>query len=158
MSEPPIATEDIARDTLNIVPFLMQVMASEMRATGHVVVGGHLRLLAELSVRSFTLTELAEVNMVTPPTMSNTISALEGRGWVRRVRAHHDRRVVLVELTEAGRRVYEEIEAKTRQRIETLLEPLSHEERRILHAGLALLRRQFEAGVSLQRAQLHHEL
>ncbi len=151
MADSEISTEQIARSTLNIVPILMQVMAAEMRATGHVIVGGHLRLLAELSARSFTLSELAEINMVTLPTMSNTISALEARGWVRRARADHDRRVVIVELTEAGQQVYNEIETRTRQRIEALLEPLTHEERRTLYAGLALLRRQFEVGLHLTR-------
>lgn len=151
MNNPIISTEEIARHTLDIVPFLMQVMASEMRTTGHVVVGGHLRLLAELSIRSYTLSELADVNMVTPPTMSNTINALEGRGWVQRTRSQQDRRVVVIELTEEGRRVYGEIDTKTRDRVMELLEPLEPHEKETLLQGLTLLRKQFEAGISLYR-------
>ena len=153
MSKPHASTEEVVRQTLDIVPFLMQVMSSEMRSTGHIVVGGHLRLLAELTVGPFTLTDLAEINMVTPPTMSNTISAMEAKGWVRRSRSESDRRLVMIELTDDGRKVHEEIDGATRKRLITLLEPLSDENKTKLVEALEILRQQFEAGVQLGR---HH--
>jgi DNA-binding MarR family transcriptional regulator len=141
------STDEIARQALDIVPFLMLVMASEMRATGHVVVGGHLRLLGILSAGAMSLTQLADLNMVSAPTMSNTVTALESRGWMRRVRAEHDRRLVMIELTPAGLAVYDEIETQTRRRIVELLEPLAVHEREMLQNALGLLRHKFEAGL-----------
>lgn len=144
---PGITAEEIARETLQIIPLVMQVMASEMRSTGHSVVGGHVRLLGTLHITPLTLTELAELNMVTPPTMSNTISALESRGWVRRTRSQSDRRIVLIELTDEGRRVYSEIDLQTRRKIMALIEPLDDAHKQTLMEGLSLLRRSFEAGL-----------
>jgi DNA-binding MarR family transcriptional regulator len=141
------STDDIARQALDIVPFLMVVMASEMRATGHVVVGGHLRLLGILSAGPMSLTQLADLNMVSAPTMSNTVTALESRGWMRRVRAEHDRRLVMIELTPEGFAVYDEIETQTRRRITELLEPLEPHQREMLQNALGLLRHKFEAGL-----------
>ena len=50
------------------------------------------------------ITELAAIEGVSQPSMSGVVSGLERGGLVARRRDHGDRRVVLVEITPAGRR------------------------------------------------------
>ncbi|GAA1908227.1 MarR family winged helix-turn-helix transcriptional regulator [Streptantibioticus ferralitis] len=49
-----------------------------------------------------TAAELARAEQITPQAMGTTLSGLEGRGLVRRNPDPHDRRRVLVSLTETG--------------------------------------------------------
>jgi DNA-binding MarR family transcriptional regulator len=146
MSEP--STADIARQTLDIIPLVMQVMASEMRTTRQQMASSHLRLLGMLSFRPYTLTELAEQLSVTPATMSNTITAMEKRGWVTRTRSSEDRRVVLMSLTPTGAEALEDVQEQTRKRIGELLAGLPPSERHTLAEGLSILKRTFEAGLA----------
>ncbi|MEU9139541.1 MarR family transcriptional regulator [Streptomyces sp. NPDC048404] len=50
---------------------------------------------------------LAEKHLKSPNNFTVVISNLEKRGLVRREKAPHDRRVVMIELTDAGREVVE---------------------------------------------------
>ncbi|MVW70778.1 MULTISPECIES: MarR family winged helix-turn-helix transcriptional regulator [unclassified Bordetella] len=49
-----------------------------------------------------TPAELARINGVDTGAMTRTLDRLETKGLLRRVRSHEDRRVVKIELTEAG--------------------------------------------------------
>lgn len=53
------------------------------------------------------ITELAEIEQVTQPSMTVLVSRLERLGWVSRERDRSDRRGVLVALTDAGRTQYD---------------------------------------------------
>lgn len=137
-------TQDIAQKTLDIIPLVMIVMASEMRSAGHQAVSpSHVRLLGMLSERPYTLSELAEMQQVSAPTMSNTITALEERGWVTRTRSDVDRRVVTVHIAPAGVQVIEDINNHTRARIAEFISPLSDDDLNLLLAGLTILRDAF---------------
>lgn len=57
---------------------------------------------------SLRMSELAKYENVRVPTVSNAVSTLEGLGLVCRVSTDHDRRVVNVALTPAGRRAVKE--------------------------------------------------
>lgn len=146
MNEP--STADIARQTLDIIPLVMQVMASEMRTTRQQMASSHVRLLGMLSFRPHTLTELAEQLSVTPATMSNAITAMEKRGWVTRTRSNEDRRVVIMSLTPIGAEALEDVQEQTRRRISELLANLPSSERHTLAEGLSILKRTFEAGLA----------
>lgn len=63
------------------------------------------------------ITELAAMEHVSQPSMSGVVSGLERAGLVERHRDANDRRVVLVELTTAGR---DYLERRRRSGIETL--------------------------------------
>ncbi len=52
-----------------------------------------------------TPSEISERTLTSSATMTATIDALEGRGWVRRVRNPDDRRSVHVEITDEGQAV-----------------------------------------------------
>jgi DNA-binding MarR family transcriptional regulator len=49
--------------------------------------------------------DLARLLCTTTPTVSSVVNTLEARGWVRRERLDHDRRLVEVALTPAGDRL-----------------------------------------------------
>ena len=88
-----------ARDILEIIPLVMRTVAAELRAAGDMPAPAHFGLLSILSVRPRKLTDLASAQGVSLPTMSNSISAMAERGWVRRTAPEGDRRVAMIEVT-----------------------------------------------------------
>src|ERR1700749_4708255 len=97
---------DTAREILEIIPLVMRTVAAELRAAGELPAPAHFGLLSILSERPRMLTELAAIQGVSLPTMSNSISAMVERGWVRRTAppgSHVDRRVAMIEVTLTGR-------------------------------------------------------
>ena len=67
--------------------------------------------LASLAAHSkpASMRDLTEVTFQDAPTMTRIVDRLVTRGWARRTRDSHDRRVVLVEATEAGHSLIEHI-------------------------------------------------
>lgn len=143
MSNPPPDPEEIARRTLEIIPFVMRVMNAEMRSTRLDIIPSHMGLLGMLTVRPHTLGELARSMAVSAPTMSNTITMMEERGWVVRERDTEDRRVVYVSLSPYGREMLDKIDHFTAARISDILAPLNAEQRQTLLEGLILLNDRF---------------
>ena len=136
-------TESAARQVLEVVPLVMRTLALELRRTRYELAPVHFRLLVLLAERPHNLSELAEKQAVSLPTMSNSITTLVERGWVKRVRAPRDRRMVLVELTSTGRGVLNEILQPVEARVTELLVSLSPTECDQLLAGCAILRAAF---------------
>jgi len=130
----------------------MRTLAAELRRTGHPVAPSHFRLLGMLAYHSCNLSELAARHAVSLPTMSNSITTLVEQGWVKRVPAVHDRRMVLIELTPAGQAVLAEAERQAEVRMTELLAPLSKADHDTLLAGLAVLRDVFGAATESQPA------
>jgi DNA-binding MarR family transcriptional regulator len=54
------------------------------------------------------VTRLAKIEQVTPPAITKLVTALEADGLVTRERVEGDRRMVLVTVTAAGRRLFEQ--------------------------------------------------
>jgi DNA-binding MarR family transcriptional regulator len=77
-----------------------------------------------------TVGEVATAAEVAGPTATRMLDVLERRDVVRRVADPKDRRVVLVQLTDSGRRMMEERQAWTRLRQRALYEGLDVAERR----------------------------
>ncbi len=125
---------------LEVIPLVMRTVSSELRRSEHVLATPHFRLLWMLSHRPFTLSELADHQSVSLPTMSNSISILEERGWVRRSRLDGDRRKVLIELSSAGDVVLDEVRQHAEARVSELLSSLDEAELHTLLAGLSVLR------------------
>ena len=71
--------------------------------------------------------ELSERLMVTSGTMTTRVDRLEGRGFVIREQAEHDRRGVVVSLTNAGRKVIDEAMEPHLANLQRILEPLDEE-------------------------------
>jgi DNA-binding MarR family transcriptional regulator len=96
-----------------------------------------------LSAQPRTLTELAGLQGVSLPTMSNSISAMVQRGWVRRMAPAKDRRVVIIEVTPTGKAAVERVGRAAEAHLADMLVPLDMASRRQLQAGLGVLRRTF---------------
>ena len=88
-----VQARESAREILEIIPLVMRAVAAELRAAGEMPAPAHFGLLSVLSTRPRMLTDLASLQGVSLPTMSNSISAMVDRGWVRRAAPTNDRRV-----------------------------------------------------------------
>jgi DNA-binding MarR family transcriptional regulator len=132
-----------ARSILKIVPLVMRTVAAELRAAGELPAPAHFGLLTMLSTQPRTLTELAALQGVSLPTMSNSISAMVQRGWVKRTSPVRDRRVVIIDVTPAGRAALERVGRCAEAHLADLLESVDGTSRRHLQAGLSVLRRTF---------------
>ena len=134
---------EAAREILKIIPLVMRTVAAELRAAGELPAPAHFGLLTMLSAQSRTLTELAALQGVSLPTMSNSITAMVQRGWVRRTGPAKDRRVVIIEVTPTGRAAVERVGRAAEGHLAVMLAPLDMTSRRRLQAGLGVLRRIF---------------
>lgn len=131
---------ELARRTLEFAPLVMRVMSVEMRQVYAGMHPGHMAVMRILTYKPFTLGDLAEHMSVSPPTMSNTISALEERGWVERRRAKDDRRLVWIEITDAGRAMMDSVTENVEARMTSLLSALDDEQSENVEHCMTLLR------------------
>src|SRR5215813_9721535 len=134
---------DVAREILKIIPLVMRTVAAELRAAGELPAPAHFGLLTMLSHQPRTLTELAALQGVSLPTMSNSISAMVQRGWVKRTAPTRDRRVVIIEVTPAGKAAVERVGRSAETHLAEVLAPLDSASRRRLQGGLGVLRKVF---------------
>lgn len=89
--------------------------------------------------------DLLRETLVTSGTMTNRLDRLAGRGLLTRQAAPHDRRAVLVTLTEQGRRLADQALEALLQGERELLAGLEADERADLAASLKRLLVDFEA-------------
>lgn len=138
-------SRDAARDILKIVPIVMRTVAAELRAAGELPAPAHFSLLAMVKLQPRTLTELAILQGVSLPTMSNSVSALVQRGWVKRTSPARDRRIVIIEATEEGLETLERVSKAAEGHLAERLLSIDDVSRRRLQSGLAVLTKIFTA-------------
>ena len=138
-----LQARETAREILEIIPLVMRAVAAELRAAGEMPAPAHFGLLSILSARPRMLTDLASLQGVSLPTMSNSITAMEDRGWVRRAAPESDRRVVMIEGTAVGRAALERVSRCAEAHLAEVLASLDTPARRRLQGGLGVLRRIF---------------
>jgi DNA-binding MarR family transcriptional regulator len=131
----------------------MRTIKAQMRRSEHSLMPAHMRLLSMCARRTWNLGELAEAQAVSAPTMSKTVNALVERGWLARTPSVEDRRVVHIGLTPTGEQVLSETHRQSEALIAELLVTLSPAERDTLLAGLAILRKTFEAAIVSEYAE-----
>ena len=85
------------------------------------------------------ITELAELEGIAQPTMTLLVKRLEERGWVSRNGVPGDGRVVIANLTEAGREAQQRFRAQFLAAIRSDLEEPSDDELRALAAATQTL-------------------
>jgi DNA-binding MarR family transcriptional regulator len=144
---------ETARDILEIMPLVMRAVAAELRSGGELPAPAHFGLLMKLREQPRTLTELAAHCGVSLPTMSNSVSALAQRGWVRRSGSMKDRRSVMLEVTVPGRTALDRVSRAAETHLAEVLTPLDAVSRRQLQAGLAVLRTVFAAHPAVPAAR-----
>jgi DNA-binding MarR family transcriptional regulator len=87
------------------------------------------------------LSRLAQIEQVSPPAMTKTVTALEAAGLARRERSRDDGRVVLVSATPAGRALLERGRAARVRAVERLIADLPERDRRTLRRAAELIAR-----------------
>jgi DNA-binding MarR family transcriptional regulator len=137
-------SEHIANQLIAIIMPLTRSLSAELRKGESSLDPAHLGALAMLLEGPCNLSELAEYQGVSLPTMSGSISRLESRGWVRRERSTADRRVVLIELTPKGQKRFAEIAQQAQAYIAGTLSSLTLEERELVSSGLTVLQKLFK--------------
>jgi DNA-binding MarR family transcriptional regulator len=102
---------------------------------------GQFRMLEILRRAPCTLSGLAAMHHVTPSTMSRSIDVLVRKGWVTRESDTHDRRQVILSLTDEGRAAHAAVNQHTQDMLAELLEQLDEQERTRLYDGLSVLQK-----------------
>jgi DNA-binding MarR family transcriptional regulator len=92
-------------------------------------------LLSTLSGGPQRITALAELEGLAQPTTTTIVKELERRGLVRRERQADDGRVVLVNLTDAGRVTLEDYRSRVRSMLGTYLNEIPDEQVEALAAA-----------------------
>jgi DNA-binding MarR family transcriptional regulator len=85
------------------------------------------------------VTSLARLEHLTQPTMSAVVGRMERLGWVRRAADDVDRRAVLVRLTNAGKRILDELIKRRTAVLQSGLETVSPSDRAALARALPVL-------------------
>ena len=146
-----VQARETARDILEIVPLVMRTVAAELRAAGELPAPAHFGLLSILSERSRMLTELASIQGVSLPTMSNSISSMVDRGWVRREPAPDDGRGAVAVLTDAGWDVVRTVAPGHVDAVrQAMFAPLTEEQTRVLGDAMQAILEQLDPDHSLR--------
>lgn len=82
------------------------------------------------------MTTVAKALHVTTGTLTISINSLVKKNYVERVRSEEDRRVVLVSLTEKGKKAFLHHQNFHEQMIDAIVEQLSEEEKAVLEKAL----------------------
>lgn len=88
-----------------------------------------------------TIGELADVEKVQPPSMTRTVNCLSERGLLNRSEHESDRRLVMVELTDAAHAVLAESRRRKEAWLSRQLRDLTAAERQILRDAAPILDR-----------------
>ncbi len=91
------------------------------------------------------MTSVARSLGVTTGTLTIAVNSLVKKGYVERGRSEEDRRVVLVSLSEKGKKAYLHHQQFHEQMIEAIVEELSEEEQAVLEKALVKLDRFFRS-------------
>ena len=112
---------------------LMRVTMRMKRAIGPLLnesglTGAQVRMLVRIPEEGIPLTKLAAKVWADPGNVSGMVDRLEREGLVERRPAAHDRRVVLVHTTAAGRARVEQLLPEYEQCIQRIMAPLNEED------------------------------
>jgi DNA-binding MarR family transcriptional regulator len=91
-----------------------------------------------------TLGDLAAAERVQPPTITAAVDRLERHDLVARRRDAEDRRVIRVEITDAGRALLADVRTRKRAYLEEQLATLSPRDRATLERAASILERLIE--------------
>jgi DNA-binding MarR family transcriptional regulator len=133
---------DRIQQTIYLIRKLMQAGAhytKELNKKHNVSAPQVACLLALLEDGPMALTQLARKIMVNSSTLTGIIDRLEKKGLVARSRTSVDRRVITIELTDAGRRLAENAPPPIQMKIVEGLKKLEQEEREQIIQALSKL-------------------
>jgi len=133
--------ENVSYQIVEIIPLILRFLHTEMRASAGGMGPSHFQLLGMLARQPCNLSEIAERQSVTAATISNSVNILVERGWIQRIPVSHDRRMVRVDLTPAGKEVLLKSHQGLEKRVNQRVSELPAEDLDKLMVGLQILRR-----------------
>ena len=90
------------------------------------------------------MSAVANALSVTTGTLTIAVNSLVKKGYVERTRSEADRRVVLISLSEKGKKAYEHHKKFHENMVKATVEKLTKEEKQVLAKGLSNLQCYFE--------------
>ena len=105
---------------------------------------------------AMTMSHLAELLGVSLSNATGIVDRMESSQLVERIRIPDDRRVVLVQPAEAGRRALTQTESTKRESMRAVIRHLSPQERPVVLEALRSLRRALSAEVESAATHRHH--
>jgi DNA-binding MarR family transcriptional regulator len=134
-------SETLAREILEVIPFIMRLIREEMRrhrSTGLTLPQFRALLFLQRNP-GVALHQVAEHLGLTPPTVSTMMSGLLSRGSIERPASTSDRRRVELRLTARGNALIDRARGETIAKFSERLEKMPAEEREKIIAALELL-------------------
>lgn len=135
------AHHELSLRLIEVIPFIMRSGAAELRQSKHFRNPVHFGVLISLAYGPCILSDLAEQQAVSPPTMSNTITTLVKHGWVQRHQDDEDRRKVWLSLTPAGEQVLLSMRENALNVVDQYVAYLSSTDQEKLNEGLIVLQK-----------------
>lgn len=130
---------ELALKLLETVPSIRKFLVAQLRQQGIEHSIPQLQILERISEHPRTVSELAELQNVTKPTMSATLSRMAKQDLIRRERALEDQRVVMILATEKGQAISQNARQKATAILDALVSNISPEDQDRLTDGLELL-------------------
>ena len=81
---------------------------------------------------ALSVSELADLLIITPAGVTHLINPLEDRGYIKRLQDRKDRRIVLIGLTDKGTQVAEALIAEVQEQLIGLVNHLGEEDSKML--------------------------
>jgi len=82
--------------------------------------------------KAFTVTEISNLLQITPAGVTHLINPLEEAGYIERLQAPNDRRIVLIGLTDKGTKVAESLISEVQEQLIGLIDHLGEEDSKTL--------------------------
>lgn len=148
MSAPSHA--ECASELLDLVPLIMRRIRSQVRSGGTADLSiAQFRTLAFISIsQEPSLSDVADHIGLSLPSMSKMIDQLFSRGLVVRTTHPSDRRRIILDVTQAGKKLLEAARQTTETLLARTLGPLSTQDRKTVCDALHLLRPLFDGPIA----------
>ncbi len=141
MTDTPLSAAELARMSSDLRLACMRISRRVRFEATHDVAPHQLSVLARLEAAPATPGELADVERVSAPSMTRTVSRLAERGLVERHPDPRDGRQVLVALTPAGRHTLEATRREREAWMASRVTRLTAREQRVLADAERILSR-----------------
>ena len=137
------AYTEAAQQVIETIPLVMRIVTAEIWRANSPLVPAQLAALDVLCQQPCNLSELAQLNAVSLPTMSGTISKMVQHGYVQRTRSQRDRRQVILEITPKGQALLDQLKERLIAKVSELLGHVSEIDLGNLVAGIEILNQTF---------------
>lgn len=137
-------SQSVARKFWIVFPTMMRTIFAETRKGELNLAHNHFRVLNAVSTRNCNLSDLAEHQNVSLPSMSATVQTLVEHGWLERGRSADDRREMSLRLTEEGHRVLSSEHRRLTDWVAAKMETLDPNEIKRVERALDILLDLFE--------------